>query len=223
MNPTHDGSQSGRQTSPPRFASAGFVLAGVSFCLGGAIVARTEVPPSLSPRLGMASHALWALAVTLLAAAAYVSVRSIPELRDGLAGELAVGALGLGVIQGLQWASWAYVDVRGSREETHDLVLETLIVPFGAGHLLVYGLLVGTGVTLLGWALRSTSLTRRAVDWIGVVLGGVTVLLWTVVLLFAFGGGGDGNALFDVATLLLPVLYLWGIVVGVELYRPRQS
>ncbi|WP_418285064.1 hypothetical protein [Halorubrum sp. DTA46] len=149
-------------------------------------------------------------------------MRSIAELRDGLVGELAVGALGLGVLRGLQWVSWAYVDVRGSRKAAHDFVLETLIVPFGAGHLLVYGLLVGTGVTLLGWALRSTSLTHRAVDWAGVVLGGKTVLLWTVALLFAFGGGGDGHVLFDVATLLLPVLYLWGIVAGVEFHRRGQ-
>lgn len=200
-----------------------FILAAISFFIGGAIVIRTEVPPSLSPMLGMLSHALWALAIVFLALGAVVLLRSTEMLRVGLAGYLAAGVLGLGVLQSLQWATWAYVDVRAARVVEHELVLETLIVPYGAGHLIGYGLLVGTGIALLGWALRRTDLTHRYLPGSGVILGIVTVLFWIITLLFAMGGGDDGHVLFDIATIFIPVLYLWGLILGISIIRSEPS
>lgn len=200
-------------------ASGAFVAAGISFLAGGLIVTQTEVPPSLSPTLGMLTHALWAIAIAILAVGVAAALRSTEALRAGLAGYLSAGVLGLGVLHALQWVSWAYVDVRAARRAEHELVLETLIVPFGAGHLLVYGILLGTGVTLLGWSIRRAGIAHRYVAWAGVLLGALTLGLWTVSLLFAFGGGGDGHVLFDIATLLLPALYLWAMVLGVDLRR----
>lgn len=201
-----------------RLARWAFLVAALPFFIGGAIVIWTEVPPSLSPRLGMLSHALWALAIVILALGAVTLLRSLETLRGGLAGYLATGVLGLGVLHGLQWVTWAYVDVRAARENEHGVVLETIIVPFGAGHLLMYGLLLGTGIALLGWALRQTELTHRTVPWVGVILGAVTALSWTMTLLFAMGGGENGHILFDLATLLLPLLYLWGMILGISMF-----
>lgn len=209
----------GSQTRLLRIASAACILACLPFFVGGALVIRTEVPPSLSPTLGMLSHALWALGIAILTVGVVSLVRAVAALRTGLAGLLSVGVLGLGVLHALQWVSWAYVDVRGNREGERDLVLDTIVVPFGAGHLLVYGLLLATGIGLLGWALRRATITHRYVGWTGIVLGAITACLTVTSLLFAFGGGDDGHALFDIATLFLPVLYLWAMVLGVDIYR----
>lgn len=200
-------------------ASAALIAAGVSFLAGGALVILADTPPSSSPTLGMLSHALWALATALLAIGVVALLRYSEGLRAGLAGYLATGALGLGVLHGLQWVTWAYVDVRGARSDGHDLVLETVVEPFGAGHLLMYCILVGSGVALLGRALRRSAFTHRLVGWAGVALGGLTVAAATVSLVAVFGGGSEGHVLFDVATLLLPVLYLWAMAVGVDVYR----
>lgn len=202
---------------------AGGVLAtaAVPFLVGGAIVIYTDTPPSLAPTLGLLSHALWAVGVTMLAVGVGALLRWVDALRTGLAGYLAVSALGLGVLHALQWVTWAYVDVRAARTGEHDLVLDAVIVPFGAGHLLTYCLLVGTGVACLGWALRRTSVTHRYVGWAGFALGALTVGTAGISLVFAFSGGSDGHPLFNAATLLLPVVYLWASVVGIAVYRRR--
>lgn len=200
-------------------ASGALLTAWIPFVVGGALVIVADTPPSASPTLGMLSHAMWALAVVVLALGVAALLRYTPALRVGLAGFLSTGVLGLGVLHGLQWVTWAYVDVRGARSEGHDLVLETVITPFGAGHLLMYAVLVGTGIALLGWALRRTDLARRSVAWAGVVIGALTVGTAVVPLLSGFGGGSEGHVLFDVATLLLPVGYLWAAVLGTTLAR----
>ncbi|OVE86414.1 hypothetical protein B2G88_02875 [Natronolimnobius baerhuensis] len=122
----------------------------------------------------------------------------------------------------MQWVTWAYVDVRGSAFAEHEQVLDVIVVPYGAGHLLMYCILLGTAVSLLGWALHRSALVARAVGWAGVVLGALTVVAATISLVSAFGGGSDGHALFDGATLLLPVLYLWAMVLGGSLYRQAE-
>ena len=200
-------------------ASAALIATGVPFFVGGALVVQTGTPPSSSPTLGMLSHALWALAIVLLTLGVATLLRYSKGLRVGLAGYLAPGALGLGVLHGLQWVTWAYVDVRGARSDGHDFVFETIIEPFGAGHLLMYGVLLGSGVALLGWALRRTPITRRLIGWIGVVLGILTVGTATVSLVAVYGGDSYGQILFDIATLLVPVLYLWAMALGVDIYR----
>lgn len=200
-------------------ASAALIAAGVPFFVGGALVIQTDTPPSLSPTLGMVSHALWALGIALLTIGVVGLLRWVDELRRGLAGYLSIGALGLGVLHGLQWVTWAYVDVRGAREGERGLILDAIVVPFGAGHLLTYCILLGTGIAFLGWALRRTALVHRYVGWAGVALGVLTVGTATISLVAAFGGGSEGHVLFDTATLLLPVLYLWAMVLGIGIYR----
>lgn len=209
----------------PTVAIGALLAAWIPFVVGGLLVIQTDTPPSESPLLGMLSHALWALAIAILAVGVVGLLRRFEPLRRGLAGYLAAGTLGLGVLHGLQWVTWAYVDVRGAREATadRDLVLETIVVPYGAGHLLTYAVLLGTAVALLGWALRRTSLTSRSVGWAGVVLGALTVAGATVSLIAAFGGGSEGHVLFDATTLLLPVCYLWALVLGGLSHREYRS
>ena len=205
-----------------RFPVAALLLAGVPFFIGGLLVIQTDTPPSESPLLGMGSHALWTVGTVLVTSGVVALLRWIPELRRELAGYFAAGALGLGVLHGLQWTTWAYVDVRGSTEvERTELLLTGIVVPFGAGHLLTYAILMGTGMALFGWALQRTTLVRRSVGIVGTVLGLLTVLTATYPLLFALGGGSDGHLSFDIATLLLPVLYIWAMVVGIGIARRK--
>ena len=199
-------------------ASAALIAAGVPFFVGGALVVQTGTPPSSAPTLGMLSHVLWALAIVLLTVGVAALLRYSEALRAGLAGYLATGVLGLGVLHGLQWVTWAYVDVRGARSDGHDLVFEAVIEPFGAAHLLMYSILLGSGIALLGWALRRTRITRRLVDWTGIALGVLTVGTATISLVAVYGGDSVGRALFDTATLLLPVLYLWAMALGGDIY-----
>ena len=207
------------QSRDVTLASAALVAAGIPFFVGGILVIFADTPPSSSPTLGMLSHALWALAIVLLTIGVAALLQSVDSLRTGLAGYLATGVLGLGVLHGLQWVTWAYVDVRAARSDDHELVVGTVLEPFGAGHLLMYCILVGTGVALLGWALRRLTLSHRYVDWAGIVLGVLTATLAMISLVAVFGGGSDGHVLFDIATLLLPVLYLWAMALGVDSYR----
>lgn len=200
-------------------ASGALLAAGIVFLAGGAVVVVADTPPSSSPTLGMVSHAAWALAIASLTLGVVTVLRYSEALRVGLAGYLSASVLGLGVLHGLHWVTWAYVDVRGARSADHDLVLDTVVEPYGAGHLLVYIILVGTGVALLGWALRRTKLTHRSLNWAALVLGALAVGTATVSLVAVFGGGSEGHVLFDVATLLLPLIYLWGMAIGVDLYR----
>lgn len=206
-----------------RLAGGAFVVGAVLFLVGGAITIEADPPPSTAPVLGMVSHALWFFAITLLALGAVTLLRWIEGLRTGLAGYLATGTLGLGVLLGLQWVAWAYVDVRASRYEEYELLVEPLMSSFGAGHLLMYAVLAGGGVGFLGWALVRTRLTHRFVAWAAVAIGTLTVLTATVSLLAVLTGGGDGHVLFNTATLLLPVLYGWAMIFGVDVSRRTPS
>lgn len=167
----------------------------------------------------MLSHVLWATAIAFVAFGVVALFRSVETLRDGLAGYLAAGTFGIGALHGLQWATWAYVDVRAAQATDYNVVRETVIVPFGAGHLLTYGIILGTGVAFLAWALRRAWLIHHYSAWTGVILGASTVVLWVISLMGALGGGDDGHILFDIATLSLPLLYLWVLLLGVGLYR----
>jgi len=116
--------------------------------------------------------------------------------------------------------TWAYVDVQDARDaECGDVVLDAIVVPFGAGHLLTYAILPGTEIALFGWALRRTELVSGYVAAAGVALGALTVLAALYPLLAAVGGGSERNVIFDAATLSLPVLYLWAVVAGIAMYR----
>jgi hypothetical protein len=170
----------------------------------------------------MLSHALWALGITILALGVAALLRAVPALRRGLAGYLGAGVLGLGVLAGLQWVTWAYVDVQDARDaECGDVVLDAIVVPFGAGHLLTYAILPETGIALFGWALRRTEPVPGYVAAVGAALGAFTVLAALSPLLAAAAAGSDGHMVFDVATLLPPVPYPWATAGGIATYRRR--
>lgn len=215
-------------TDDPSLSSAGIGSAGavalvasvVPFVAGGSLVAYTDLPPSGMPVLGVTAHAFWFLAAVLLATGVTALVRALPGLRRGVAGPLAAGSLAFAAFNGLLWVGWAYVDVRAAREpEAYELVVETVLTPFGAGLMLTYALLIGTGIALLGWALLRANLLARALPLAGVVLGMLTVLTAVASLLVGADGGSDGQVVYNAATLLLPVVYLWAAVVGGLLYR----
>lgn len=207
------------RTAHVRIAAVAFVAAAVPFLLGGAITIRADPPPSTAPALGMASHALWLVAVVILAVGAVSLLRGSAAFRRGIAGYLAVGAFGLGVVHALQWVTWAYVDVRAARGEEYDLLVDALIAPFGAGHALTYGVLVGSGVALLGWGVVRNGPDTRLVGWIGTLTGSVALVTAMASLLTVAEGGGDGTLLYNVAILSLPACYLWALLVGLVLYR----
>lgn len=200
-------------------AAATLLLAGVTFLVGGAIVIIVDVPPSGSPGWGMLGHALWATASGLLAIGVVALLIEFRSLRRSLSGYLAAGALCLGALHGLNWAAWAYVDVRGGGEAEHEVVLEVLVVPYGAGHLLVAALILGAAVAWLAWALSLTELAHHGISLIGAPLGLITVVLAAGSLVFAVDGGEDSHLMFDAVTVMLPVIYFWVIVLSLDSYR----
>lgn len=135
------------RSTRPSIASAALALAIVPFVAGGALVVAVEVPPSASPTAGVLMHGLWTLGTATLTLGVVDLRHRSRALRDGLAGYLSVGILGLAVLHSLQWTTWAYVDVRAARTDQYQLVLETLVVPFGAGHLLAYCILLSTSAS----------------------------------------------------------------------------
>lgn len=124
-----------------------------------------DTPPSSASPLGMFGHSLWALAVAIPTGGVVALLRDPEALRTGQAGYLATVVLGLGVLPGLQWVTQAYVDVRTARSGDHDLVLETVIEPLGAGHLRTYCLILRPPSHF--WAGRSGGQGSHIDSWIG--------------------------------------------------------
>lgn len=200
-----------------------FVASAITFFIAGILVIWEDPPPSDAPVIGMLSHGFWALAIALLAVGTAALTWQIESLRASLPSTLAAGTLSLGVVVGLQWVTWAYVDLRASEHEQYQLVLETVITPFGAGHVLMYGVLLGAGAAFFGWALARTGVAHRYVGWSGVLIGILTFLAAVASILAAFEGGSDGHWLYNVATLLLPLCYLWALVVGLSILRDGSA
>ena len=91
-------------------------------------------------------------------------IRSKPAMRERSSALTALASLGLGVVVGLQWVTWAYVDLRASAHEGYEAALATVITPFGAGF------------ALLGRALAKSGSAPAALATAGVVIGGATVV-----------------------------------------------
>lgn len=188
----------------------------VSFFTGSAIfIILGGTPPSSTPLASISGHMGWFGGVAFLGIGAVALVCG-DSFRTGLAGYLAIGALGLGALQGLQWATWTYVDVLAAQHDQYDPLLETLISPYGAGHALTYGILVSSGVAFLGWELHHTQLTHRVVSWAGVALGIVGFLGMGIVLVIA---SAPRTIPFGIVILLLPLFYLWALSIAINIYR----
>lgn len=196
--------------------TAGAFAAGIVTFFGGGALSSVfgATPPSSSPVASIASHALWFGGVLFLAVGAITLVSSVPSLRKGVAGYLAIAALGVGVLQGLLWMTWAYVDVLAARHDEYRLFLDIVIAPFGTGLSIMYGILIGGGLAFLAWGLRRTQLTHRFVSWSGVALGCIVVLGAGTVLL-----RGAKDQLFAILILLYPLLYAWTGIFTVDMYR----
>lgn len=199
-----------------RLGGALLVAGAVAFFLGSGVLTRSGTPGASTPVPWMVSHALWFVATTLVTVGTATLVGAIPALRTGLAGYLASGSLGLGVLHALQWTAWVYVDVMARRTGGHELLLDPLLHPFGTAHALMYGVLVGGGVAFLGWGLAQADPTHRYVDRTGVVVGATTVLVATVSLLLV-APVRSPPVLAVIA--LLAVVHGWVFLVGVAVYR----
>lgn len=195
---------------------AAFGAGAVSFFTGSAIfIILGGTPPSSTPLASISGHMGWFGGVAFLGIGAVALVHD-DSLTTGLAGYLAIGALGLGALQGLQWATWTYVDALAAQHDQYEPVFETLISPYGAGHALTYGMLVSSGVAFLGWELHHTQLTHRLISWAGMALGVIGFLSTGMVLLIA----SDPETIpFGIVILLLPLFYLWALSVAVDIYR----
>lgn len=146
---------------------AAFITGAVSFFAGTALATQTRTPFSSTPVISMANHMLWGGGVPFLAIGAVALIRGVDSLRTGLAGYLAIGALGLGTLTGFQWAILMYIDVQAAQNaptDEYERILEALISPIGAGHALMYGMLVGSGVHFLagGFAARRSLIGSSA-------------------------------------------------------------
>lgn len=203
-----------------RTDGAAFVLAAAAFFLGSAALTRSGQPGASTPVPWMTSHASWVVATAFVAAGTVRTVRRRPALRAGVAGHAAGGAFGLGVLHALQWTAWAYVDVVAYRHGGHGRLLEPLLHPFGTGHALMYGVLVGAGVTSLAWALTRTAATPRPVDRAGIAVGATTILAATASLL-TVAPVRSPTGLVTIA--LLAVAFGWLFVLGIVLHRNAEG
>jgi len=197
-----------------------FVVAGTVFFLGSAVLTRSGQPGASTPVPWLVSHALWTVATVALAAGTVAVVRRSSGLGAGVAGYVAAGAFGLGVLHTLQWTTWVYVDVVAYQQGAHEMLLEPLFHPFGTGHMLMYGVLVGGGVAATAWGLRREAATHRAIDYAGIAVGAATVLAAAVALLTL----APVRSPPSLATIgLLAACYGWITVLGVALSRGRNE
>lgn len=201
-------------------AAAAFLAAAATFFLGSAVLTQSGQPGASTPAPWIASHGLWVAATAFVATGTVAASRRIPGLERSLAGPLARGAFGLGTLHALQWTTWVYVDVVAYQRGAHPQLLDPLLHPFGTGHMLMYGVIVGTGVAVLAWGCIRTERTPRAIDYAGVAVGTATVLA-AVTSLVTFGDVKSATGLATI--LLLAVNYGWLTVFGIVLYRRGES
>lgn len=197
-----------------------FVLAAATFFLGSAVLTQSGQPGASTPMPWVLSHASWVVATAFAAFGTVGLIRAVPELRAGIAGYLAGGLLGLGVLHALQWTAWVYVDVIAYQQGAHDRLLPSILHPFGTAHMLMFAVVLGGAVTALAWALERASLTRRSIRWTGGIVGAVAVLAGAVSLV-TFAPTRSPTSL--VAILFEALGFAWLFVLGVALSRGRPA
>jgi hypothetical protein len=195
-----------------------FLAAAAAFFLGSGVLTRSGEPGASTPVPWLASHAIWVVATAFVALGALRLVSAVPSLQRGIAGYAASGLFGLGVLHALQWTAWVYVDVFAYRQGSHDLLSAPLLHPFGTAHMLVFAVLVGSGVATFARALAPTDVTGRAIPWLGLGIGALTVLSATVAILTV----ADVRTPASLAAILLQaVSFAWLGLVGIVLIRDR--
>lgn len=203
-----------------RTEGTAFVLAAATFFLGSAVLTRSGEPGASTPIPWMLSHVFWFVATTFVAIGAVRLVRRVPALRTGIAGYVASGLAGLGVLHTLQWATWVYVDVIAYRQGAHGSLSPPILHPFGTGHMLMFAIIIGSAITVLARALAHTTLTGRAIPWLGALVGVLTVVAG-VVSLVTFAPVRAMTSL--VAIVSQALAFAWLFVLGIALYRGRST
>lgn len=211
---------SGRVADAARTAGTAFVLAAVTFFVGSTVLTRSGDPGASTPLPWMLSHMFWVAATTFVAIGTVRLVRSLPALRTGIAGYVASGLAGLGVLHTLQWATWVYVDVIVYQQGAHELLSAPILHPFGTGHMLMFAIIIGGAITALAWALAHTTAIHRAIPRIGGLVGVLTVSAG-VASLVTFASVRAPTSLVAIVSQALG--FAWLFVLGVALYRSRSA
>jgi len=211
---------SGRIAGIARTRGTAFLLAAIAFFTGSAILTQSGQPGASTPIPWMVSHVFWIVATAFVTIGTVRLVRTVPELRTSIAGYVASGLVGLGVLHTLQWATWVYVDVIAYQQGAHETLSAPILHPFGTGHMLMFGLIIGSAITALALALVGTRLTHRAIPWLGGLVGVLTVVAG-VVSLVTFAPVRSPTSLLAIVSQALS--FAWLFVVGVALYRDSSE
>jgi len=203
----------------PRTINAeGAVLAAaaVVFFAGSAVLTRSGQPGASTPVPWMASHFLWVVATGLAAVGIAALYRRREAFGGGLAGPVAGGAFGLAVLDALQWTAWVYVDIFARQEGAHESLHGPLLHPFGTGHALMYGVLVGLAVASLAWAVDRSRPTHWLLTYGGLAVGTATAVVAAVAIVTV----ADVREPASLATVvLLAASWGWLLAAGVALGR----
>ena len=196
----------------------GAVLAAAAtvFFAGSAVLTQSGQPGASTPVPWMASHFLWFVATGLAAVGVLALYRRREAFGAGIAGPVAAGAFGLAVLDALQWTAWVYVDIFARQGGAHESLHGPLLHPFGTGHALMYGVLVGLGVASLAWAVDRSRPTHRLLTYGGLGVGTATAVVAAVALVTV----ADVREPASLATVvLLAASWGWLLVAGVALGR----
>lgn len=199
----------------PRRGTA-FLLGAIAFFGGSAVLTRSGQPGASTPVPWMLSHVLWVVATAFVAIGTVRLIGTSPATRAGIAGCLAGGLVGLGVLHTLQWATWVYVDVIAYQQHAHETLSPPILHPFGTGHMLMFAIIIGSAITALAVALAGTQPIHRVLPWLGGLVG-VTSALAGVVALVTFAPVRAPTSLVAIGAQAFS--FAWLFAVGTALYR----
>lgn len=193
-----------------------FVVGAALFFAGSGLLTQSGEPGASTPLPWLGSHIIWIAATALVAIGSLQLLQQHRTVSTGIAGYVAVGLFGLGVLHSLQWATWVYVDIVAYGLGAHDPLFAPLLHPFGTGHMLMYAGLVGAGTAALAAALADSNLTTPRLDRAGLAIGIIT----TLVALTALMKVADVRAAISLATIgLTAIAFGWVFVRGIALSR----